>query len=178
MIRDTESIYAVADSLMTQMVEVLSNTITTSEQLTHESSLIPGSTIGKHLRHIHDHFRLLLDALLLNSHSTADITNNNQSKQDDQAVQFSYDIRSRNLPSETIHSAALESFISLGKRIEVETGKGRNLVGNDQIILNAIIPYPVTLETTVAREVRPVVLSGSRNVEYAPLTTDVLCHAN
>lgn len=160
---DTEAIYSVANSLLLQLIAVLHSTIVTSEQLCHPSTLIPSSTIGKHLRHIHDHFRLLLDAMLLQQRRTLSLTSASSTAvpsdshiADDQPpISFSYDTRSRNLPSETIHAAALESFVSLAKRLEVETEMGRKVNRNEKLILKAVIPYEVAVETTAAREVSP-----------------------
>jgi hypothetical protein len=46
-----ESLYQVADEILRQVVEDLpQNAVTLDSQLTHPSELIPGSTIGKHLR--------------------------------------------------------------------------------------------------------------------------------
>lgn len=46
----SEPLFAVADALLSQVVDLLRDVVTTDEQLSFESVLIPGSTIGKHLR--------------------------------------------------------------------------------------------------------------------------------
>lgn len=51
----SESLYRVADEILRQVVEDLLGSrgpIQTDAQLTHPSELIPGSTIGKHLRSV------------------------------------------------------------------------------------------------------------------------------
>ena len=112
--------------------------VTTDEQLTHASTLIPGSTIGKHLRHTHDHFRLLLDALRTSSPATP--------------LLLSYDTRSRNVASETSHAAALESFRNLRRRLEHETSEGA-VESTRRVLLEAVTPERVGLESSWAREV-------------------------
>lgn len=47
-----EPLYYVASILITQVISLLSSTITTDAQLSFTSELIPGSTIGKHLRSV------------------------------------------------------------------------------------------------------------------------------
>lgn len=45
-----EPLYYIADALLSQIIHLLQETVTSDEQLSFESKLIPGSTIGKHLR--------------------------------------------------------------------------------------------------------------------------------
>lgn len=157
----TASLHQVASILISQVISLLRETVTTDEQLTFTSELIPGSTIGKHLRsvvtptalrgnadgmgrgrHIHDHFRLLLDAL--STASTLPSTT---------PLPLNYDIRTRNLSSETLHAVALDSFVSLSSRLDVETGPRAKLDGSRKVLLSATTPLPVEVGTTVAREV-------------------------
>ena len=45
-----EKLWLVTDELLHQIILLLQETVTTDEQLSFQSELIPGSTIGKHLR--------------------------------------------------------------------------------------------------------------------------------
>lgn len=91
------------------------------------------------IRHVHDHFRLLLDSLATVTPSTS--------------LQLCYDTRSRNVSSESSHPAALASFQSLLRRFEVETSAGKEVSGERKIVLEAVTPYKVVLETSWGREV-------------------------
>lgn len=136
----SESLYQVAQILLQQVISLLQGAVITDEQLSFTSELIPGSTIGKHLRHTHDHFRLLLDSLSSpTSSSNAPLT-------------FSYDTRSRELKSETSHQVALDSFADLMKRFEVETDEGRRVQAGKKVLLEAVTPDLVELESSWARE--------------------------
>ncbi|KAL8291665.1 hypothetical protein RQP46_001923 [Phenoliferia psychrophenolica] len=134
----SESLFKTAALLLSQCIELLESSVTTDSQLTHISTLIPGSTIGKHLRHTHDHFRLLLDSLRSSPPSPSPLL-------------LSYDTRSRNVASESSHAAALESFRNLRRRLEDETSEGRVDSGR-RVLLEAVTPETVDLESTWARE--------------------------
>ncbi|KAJ6604320.1 hypothetical protein DFH09DRAFT_1242342 [Mycena vulgaris] len=49
--------------VLRQGIDLLDNHITSDDQLTVHSQYLPGSTIGKHLRHSRDHFELLLECI-------------------------------------------------------------------------------------------------------------------
>lgn len=46
----SRSLWFTADALLGQCSDFLDNNLTTDSQLSHSSTLIPGSTMGKHLR--------------------------------------------------------------------------------------------------------------------------------
>lgn len=123
------------------------------------SALIPGSTIGKHLRHTHDHFRLLLDSLAGTS-TAPSLSSSAASSSSLLPLSLSYDTRSRNITSETSHAAALESFVSLQRRLEVDTQRGRGVPAERRVLLDAVTPVVVQLESTWGREVRFLSLMG------------------
>ncbi|KAG8930190.1 hypothetical protein FRC01_003159, partial [Tulasnella sp. 417] len=50
----------VAAAVLQQGLDFCKNTLSDEEQLVYYSKLLPGSTIGKHLRHARDHFNLLV----------------------------------------------------------------------------------------------------------------------
>ncbi|MBL9030607.1 MAG: hypothetical protein JNM80_02740 [Phycisphaerae bacterium] len=68
-----------------------------------ESATIRGGTLGKHVRHVLDHFRAALDAA------------------DDPSVEIDYDHRERNVPMETDRAAALDSIRELRDRLAAVT---------------------------------------------------------
>lgn len=69
-----------------------------------ESATIRGGTLGKHVRHVLDHFRAALDAA------------------SDPSIEIDYDHRERNVPMETDRAAALDSIRDLRERLRAVTG--------------------------------------------------------
>ncbi|KAF8527893.1 hypothetical protein BU17DRAFT_39027 [Hysterangium stoloniferum] len=109
----------------------LLNTICSDEQFTYESKLIPGSTIGKHMRHARDHFELLFQAMKMPG-----------------PYIFSYDTRSRNTPMETSRQAAYDAMSSTISFID------QLLIPHldEPVTLNAVTPYMQALQSSFGRE--------------------------
>jgi hypothetical protein len=120
---------------------VLSTSVTTSAQLSFDSLLIPGATIGKHLRHILDHYRLLLDVV-----------------QDPTLPLLSYDRRVRMTLIETSVPDALEAVQTVQDRLKAVRSLPHWL--KRKVKLEAVTPEEVQLETTLGREVRPRALQA------------------
>ncbi|GAA5886818.1 hypothetical protein JCM5296_006411 [Sporobolomyces johnsonii] len=139
----SEQLYLVAMHYLSQVIDLLRTTVTTDEQLQHTSKLSSGSTIGKHLRHLHDHYRLLLDSL--SSAAAAPAASSSE-------LRVNYDVRQRNGSAESSHAAALESFVTLRARIESETDQGRAVEPERPVRLEAVTPVVVEVGTTWARE--------------------------
>ncbi|KAI0662572.1 hypothetical protein C8Q70DRAFT_959621 [Cubamyces menziesii] len=118
--------------ILRQAVELLQDNLTTDEQLTTHSNYIPGSTIGKHLRHARDHFILLLDAISTPPPHV-----------------LSYDKRLRNTPMETSRKAAVDALNEAISRLQEIVPSARM---QEPITLHAVTPYPQVLETTFGRE--------------------------
>lgn len=155
----------VSIDLINQAIALLSDVITTDELLTTVSDLVPGSTVGKHLRHLHDHFRLLFES------SLAD-----RPPHDGERKVLNYDSRRRNVPMESSRTIMIQQFVDL-KRNYLENPssacnrdrpgpnptQARELVAqpldqrdsfdhNLPLDLIAITPRPVLLKTTFNRE--------------------------
>ncbi|GAA5962144.1 hypothetical protein JCM21900_006981 [Sporobolomyces salmonicolor] len=139
----SEQLYLVAIHYLSQVIELLRTTVTTDEQLQHPSKLSSGSTIGKHLRHLHDHYRLLLDSLSSAAAAAAPSS---------AALRVNYDVRQRDGSAESSHAAALESFEALRARLERETDQGRAVDPARPVRLEAVTPVVVEVGTTWARE--------------------------
>lgn len=105
--------------------------------LTHESTLIPGSTIGKHLRHSLDHYRLLLDAVPRTSAAAG-------------VMEVNYDTRVRMVDMETSPQAALGAFKDMDKKLS-QAVQAADL--DQDIRLTALTPYHQEFGTTFGREV-------------------------
>ncbi|KAH7924002.1 hypothetical protein BV22DRAFT_1035680 [Leucogyrophana mollusca] len=122
----------VSTTVLQQALELVNNTLTSDDQLTVESRFLPGSTIGKHLRHARDHFVLLIDCV---SGPEPHI--------------LSYDTRSRNTPMESKLCDAQNALKDAIARLEevVPTVKL-----DQPLTLNAVTPFMQTFETTFGRE--------------------------
>ncbi|KIM20408.1 hypothetical protein M408DRAFT_333997 [Serendipita vermifera MAFF 305830] len=128
----SEQLIIVAIAVLEQAVDLVEGSLQNDSQLTFASTLIPGSTIGKHLRHARDHFALLLDGM----------------EREVKPCRVSYDVRARNTPMEGSRSSAVQALQDTIQRL-------RNLKINDiddELTLDAITPYPQTLKSSVGRE--------------------------
>ncbi|KIJ68654.1 hypothetical protein HYDPIDRAFT_106886 [Hydnomerulius pinastri MD-312] len=124
----------VSTTVLQQALDLVTNVLTDDDQLTVQSKYLPGSTIGKHLRHARDHFILLLDCII-----------------GEEPYVLSYDTRSRNTPMESKLSEAREALKSAISQLKgFETSSPTKL---DQVMtLNAVTPFPQAFETTFGRE--------------------------
>jgi len=127
-----ERLILVARHIFTQALEFV-DLLESDEKLTGDSKYLPGSTIGKHLRHARDHYTLLLDALESPSPRVVN-----------------YDVRLRNTPMESSKAAAKEALRNTLGRLE-------KLVPNpalvdERLTLYAVTPHPQVFETTFGRE--------------------------
>ncbi|KAI0307550.1 hypothetical protein B0F90DRAFT_1621736 [Multifurca ochricompacta] len=130
--KNLEQLIDVGTTILSQALDLVNHSLTSDEQLTVHSQYMPGSTIGKHLRHARDHFTLLLDCVSR-----------------PRPYVLSYDVRSRNTPMETSREAAriaIENTITQLKKVVV------GVPLNAPVILQAITPYSQTMETTFGRE--------------------------
>jgi len=127
-----EQLIDVGTTILNQALDLVNDSLTSDEQLTVHSQYMPGSTIGKHLRHARDHFTLLLDCVT-----------------DQHPYVLSYDVRSRNTPMEASREAAriaIESTIAQLKEVVPAVSL------DAPITLHAVTPYSQTMQTTFGRE--------------------------
>lgn len=128
----SEQLLSVAVIVLRQAVDLVDNYLISDDQLTQHSQSIPGSTIGKHLRHARDHFLLLVDCMSL-----------------PEPHPLCYDVRVRNQPMETSLQAArtaLEETIARLEEVVFRHGL------EERITLTAITPFSNVLQTTFGRE--------------------------
>lgn len=137
-----DAIVASLVQILEQPVAMLREGKVTDEQMRAESRLIPGSSLGKHLRHVHDHFRILLDSL--ESHAQTD------------EMAMDYDKRMRVVPLETSVSDAVDEFQRTQSRIQSLLGGQAAAWQTDldrHVRLTATTPAEVDLGSTLGREV-------------------------
>ncbi|KAL5534565.1 hypothetical protein ACEPAG_1028 [Sanghuangporus baumii] len=131
-----------------QAVDLVNQSLSEDDQLTMESKFIPGSTIGKHLRHATDHFSLLLDSLS-SSESESQSKTSVAAGQRKPDLELSYDVRARGTPMESSRSAAKAVLENCIARLQsavphVERDRG--------VRLTAVTPYAQTFKTSFGRE--------------------------
>ncbi|BGP29588.1 hypothetical protein JCM10296v2_001327 [Rhodotorula toruloides] len=143
----SEVLYLVACHFLSQLEHLLQTSVVTDYHLTFTSKLSPGSTIGKHIRHLVDHYRLLLEGLKQSNASSSSSSSSSQSP-----LLVDYDVRTRNQEAETSHAACLESVRILRDRIAQETGEGKSVDPERIVRLKATTPVQVEVGTTFARE--------------------------
>ncbi|GAA5864020.1 hypothetical protein JCM8547_005310 [Rhodosporidiobolus lusitaniae] len=141
-----EVLYLVALHFIDQASALLKTV--NEEQLTATSRLSPGSSIGKHLRHIVDHYTPLLDALEASSLPSSPST----SPTSHPTLRVNYDRRTRNGAAETSLTAARAQFETLRMRLARCTGEGKGVDPERAVRLEAVTPVKVEVGTTVARE--------------------------
>ncbi|CEG70923.1 hypothetical protein RMATCC62417_06736 [Rhizopus microsporus] len=88
------------------------------DQFTYESNVMPASTIGKHLRHLCDHFQLLYQQLSSNT--------------------INYDIRQRDTPAENERSMAKKKIREIQETIK----------SNDHISLDTPVSLTATIHAS------------------------------
>lgn len=145
----------VAVTLLSQCIEFLDQGVTDA-QLSRESKLSPGATIGKHLRHLLDYYRPLANA----AHSTPEGQVLSFSKALSQncpytpiliRLESAYDKRSRNTPAETSVSSAKNALSDLRKSL-LDLPSTVKLAR--KVRLEATTPFLLTVDSTFGREVR------------------------
>jgi len=123
---------SVSTTVLNQALDLVNDFLTEDQQLTVQSKFLPGSTIGKQLRHARDHFMLLLDCI-----------------DGEEPYILSYDTRRRNTPMESNLSEARSALTEAISRVKTVAPLAKL---DQQVTLNAVTPFPQTFETTFGRE--------------------------
>ncbi|GES78337.1 hypothetical protein RCL_jg15116.t1 [Rhizophagus clarus] len=119
-INNEQEIHRIAHKTLQQCIDLL-RCLPSEDKYTYESKFLPSSTIGKHVRHLFDHFRLLLESKQLREKRKTDC---NISEYDDQYYEgpkdgeskfwiVNYDNRSSNIPVETLRLTAIKQLEQL-----------------------------------------------------------------
>lgn len=167
----TEVLYLVALYYLEQAIRLLEDTVKSDELLSRVSTLSPGSTIGKHLRHIADHYRPLVDALEASSPpataksppspspsspsrtgSPSSATSRTPSSAPQPPLTINYDTRQRNGEAETSVKAAIANFRLLKERFTRATGRGKEVEPDREVVLTVVTPIELEVLSTFARE--------------------------
>ncbi|KAJ1949529.1 hypothetical protein IWQ62_006718 [Dispira parvispora] len=104
--REGDQLIYSAVGILNQAIQFVQQPGLTDELYIRSSRLIPGSTIGKHVRHVCDHFRLLLQALPNPGASTEGLEGNPK-------IEIFYDKRQRQVPTESHTGVAEEQMREL-----------------------------------------------------------------
>ncbi|CAO1629504.1 unnamed protein product [Sympodiomycopsis kandeliae] len=127
--------------ILEQPLNLLKGGVIGDKELSAVSKSVAGSTVGKHLRHVLDHFRLFLDQVegSLGNQTT------------DLAV-VDYDRRARSVPIETSVEAAYEEFSRTRDRIANFLSSPNGSILDRSILLHATTPILQEFTTTIGRE--------------------------
>jgi len=126
---------SVALKTLGQAQDLVAHALTSDSQLTFQSQMIPTSTIGKHLRHAREHYKLLMDCVSMSPRP--------------KRLELCYDKRTRDVPMETSLAAARQAFEETKEWLEHDA---LQIDLEEPITLNAVTPYPQALQTTYGRE--------------------------
>lgn len=137
----TEVLYLVARHFISSFIDLLHSSVTTDAQLTYTSKLSSGSSIGKHARHLADHYRLLFEG-----------TARSRGAGSESPLEVNYDQRTRNLAAETSHAACVDAFEQLRAQLATVTGEGKAVDAAREVRLHATTPFEVDVASSFGRE--------------------------
>ena len=163
-----QTIVASLVQILEQPLAMLRDGTVGDQQMKAESRLIPGSSLGKHLRHVHDHYRVLLDSI-----------ESSKRKGGEEAIELDYDKRTRVVPLETSGKVALEEFESTIERIQKlfnqkqSQGAFWDLHLDRPIRLFATTPAEIELGSSLGREMWFVCLHA---IHHYALARVILVH--
>ncbi|TPX42148.1 hypothetical protein SeMB42_g05265 [Synchytrium endobioticum] len=110
------TLHSASRSILSQFLHMLESLPDASYRK--ESMVVPGSTIGKHVRHSLDHIRILFEGLGLMSRApSGPVSAPDWHGHSDHVI--NYDIRERNVPVETDKTAACVAIANLDHAIDV-----------------------------------------------------------
>ncbi|KAF0552910.1 fk506-binding protein 5 [Gigaspora margarita] len=158
-----QELHRAAFKILQQGIDFLKN-LPNDECYVFESKFVPSSTIGKHVRHMYDHFRLLLESkpLVLKRASVEDDSNNIEYNDYDSVETLNeshnwnvdYDNRQHNVPIDSSRSAAIGQLSKLQSTILSDcTSIPLNTIIDVSAIIDVeMLNSPVTLQSTYGRE--------------------------
>lgn len=124
-------VVAAADHVLSQCADLIART--SAETLASPSRVLPGGSIGKHLRHIMDHFAAAADAAAT-------------------GLSIDYDHRERNAPMERDPGAAMEAIACVRARLRDAAGKPMNTPVAVRVMLTGS-GEEADLRSSAAREI-------------------------
>ncbi|TPX31139.1 hypothetical protein SmJEL517_g05448 [Synchytrium microbalum] len=137
-------LHAAARGILHQFLGLIES-LPSDATFTRESKVVPGSTIGKHVRHALDHIRILFEGLALIHRDT--------DSDDTDARVVNYDIRERNVPIESDRAVACIAITNLLRIIDVAS---RSITNPDKPVSLMCTVDPsrddVPMTSTYARE--------------------------
>lgn len=131
--------------IMQQAIDLLHAKHISSSHFSFESTIMPGSSPGKHFRHVLDHLRILLDAI--ESWQA-------QSTPSSRPLMVDYDSRVINkLPQlDTCPDVSLREFRATNERLYRLFEQSNGQLYSQPVLLRATTPFVVDMESTIGRE--------------------------
>jgi len=151
-----QEIHRVTHKILQQCIDLL-RCLPSDACYYYESKFISSSTIGKHVRHLYDHFRLLLESKQLKTkrEASGNCHYYEEQKEEDNSGFWTvnYDDRQKNIPTEILRQAAIKqleklqdtilndcTFISLNTPLQIDA------------TVDSEMSDPVPLQSTYGRE--------------------------
>ncbi|CAI2181175.1 8437_t:CDS:2 [Funneliformis geosporum] len=155
-----QEIHRVAYKTLQQCIDLLRN-LHSDDSYVFESKFIPNSTIGKHVRHLYEHFQLLLESKPLKARRfvSEQLDHDDYHYDEPKGVNtklwaVDYDDRSRDIPVETLRLTAIKQL----ERLQDTILNDSILIPlNTPIQINATVDSemlmdPIPLQSTYGRE--------------------------
>ncbi|RIA88786.1 hypothetical protein C1645_773978 [Glomus cerebriforme] len=161
-INGEQEVHRVAYKILQQCIDLL-RCLPSDDNYIYESKFLPSSTIGKHVRHLYDHFRLLLESKqpkakrAASEYNFSDYDNHNyeEPKKDNSKVwTVNYDNRPSNIPAETLRLKAIKQLEQLQATIVNDCA---SILFNTPIQIDATVDSemlmdPIPFQSTYGRE--------------------------
>jgi len=159
-----EAEQAILDSaleVIAQPLPLLRSGTLNDRALAYKSKAIPGSSAGKHLRHVHSHFEILIEAMpdpeqLRDPPRTSRpslSTSAADASDDDDLAAVDYDRRSRDLKMESSSSVAIAEYEALMERLRRKLSNSNGRLFNRELKVRATTPVVQEFRTTFGREI-------------------------
>ncbi|KAK0566064.1 hypothetical protein OC861_003426 [Tilletia horrida] len=164
-----QAILESALEVISQPLPLLRSGTLTDKALAFKSKVIPGSSAGKHLRHVHSHFEMLVDVMpdleqLLASkadhggreaqgRSGSSGSHVESGSGDGDLPVVDYDRRSRNLEMESSSKVAISQYETLMGRLRQKLGGSNGRLFDAELKVRATTPVVQEFRTTFGREI-------------------------
>ncbi|CAD6892751.1 unnamed protein product [Tilletia controversa] len=149
-----QAILESALEVIAQPLPLLRSGTLSDDALAFKSAVIPGSTAGKHLRHVHSHFEILIEAMPDAEHLRREGRQQGAGAEgDDSLPVVDYDRRSRDLKMESSNKVAIAEYEGLMERFRRKMADSGGWLFDRELKVRATTPVVQEFRTTFGREI-------------------------